>query len=77
VQPGRGDLFFKYWGLNSGPHSCKADALALEPALFCFSYFLGRVLHFCLWVLISDHNPPTCAYKVDGISRPASLHLAY
>jgi hypothetical protein len=27
------------------------------PFLFCFSYFLDRLSHFC-WGLASDHNPP-------------------
>jgi hypothetical protein len=25
------DFFFQYWGLNSRPHVCWADALSLEP----------------------------------------------
>jgi hypothetical protein len=39
---------------------------ASPPALFCFSYFLGRVLHFCPG-LASDQYPPTYASHVAGI----------
>jgi hypothetical protein len=49
-----------YWGLNSGLALTTQALYHLShtSALFCFSYFLDRVLRFCPW-LASDHSPPT------------------
>jgi hypothetical protein len=41
--------------------------LSHAPVLFCFSCILEKVLCVCLG-LASDHNPPTYASRVDGIT---------
>jgi hypothetical protein len=45
-------------------------------ALFCFSYFSGRVLHFCLG-LASDCDPPTYGLPCSWNHKPAPPHPAY
>jgi hypothetical protein len=49
---------------------------AVSPALFVFSYFSDRVMHF-LSRLALDHNPPTSAFPSGWYYRYAPPCLVY
>jgi hypothetical protein len=39
-------IFFQYWNLNSGPCSCQAGAVPIEPCVSLYSflfYFLKKI----------------------------------
>jgi hypothetical protein len=76
-----GNSFLGLWGLRATIwNSLVLVALEFElllgtrfttwarlPALFCFSYFSGRVLCFCLWLAL-NLDPPTYASQVAGMT---------
>jgi hypothetical protein len=68
-------LSWWHWVLNSGLCVCYPGSLSLEPAPspFCFSCFVGRVLHIVprlSWTVILLPTPPALLGSQAGTSMP-------
>jgi hypothetical protein len=59
-----------------GPCICQASDLQLEKHFFAFSYFSGRVSHFCQGV-VSDRDPPIYVLLYSWDHRCVILYLTY